>query len=158
MSVKANRMARHHRRNKERSFSLNMVSLMDIFTILVFFLLVTSTESQVVSQPKNITLPESVATKSPKQNTVIIVSENHIKFFGKTYKYNPKRINSAEMTGFIRQQIISHGIHKLDKSKRSITIMGDKSIPYAILRTVMLSVAATNIQNISFAVLKKSEG
>ena len=151
-------MARHHRRNKERSFSLNMVSLMDIFTILVFFLLVTSSESQVVSQPKNITLPESVATKAPKQNVVIAVSQNHIKFLGKTYRYNPKRINSAEMTEFIRQQIISRGIHKLDKSKRSITIMGDKSIPYSILRTVMLSVAATNIQNISFAVLKKSEG
>lgn len=131
---------------------------MDIFTILVFFLLVTSSESQVVSQPQNIKLPESVATKSPKQNTVIIVGEDHIKFFGKTYKFNPKNINTAGMTDFISKQIISRGIHKLDKSKRSITIMGDKSIPYSVLRTVMLSVAATNIQNISFAVLKKSEG
>lgn len=158
MSVKANRMARHHRRNRERSFSLNMVSLMDIFTILVFFLLVTSSESQVVSQPKNITLPESVATKAPKQNTVIIVSSDTIKLFGSTYKFNQNRMNSKEITDFIREQLISRGIDKMEKNKRSITIMGDKSTPYSVLRTVMLSVAATNIQSISFAVLKKSEG
>lgn len=151
-------MARHHRRNRERSFSLNMVSLMDIFTILVFFLLVTSSESQVVSQPKNIILPESVATKAPKQNTVIIVSSDTIKLFGSTYKFNANKMNSNEITDFIRKQLMSHGIHKMEKAKRSITIMGDKSTPYDVLRTVMLSVVATNIQNISFAVLKKSEG
>lgn len=158
MSVKSNRMARHHRRNRERSFSLNMVSLMDIFTILVFFLLVTSSESQVISQPKNIVLPESVASKTPKHNTVIIVSSNEIRLFNKVYKFNPKNMNEMAITNFIRQQLIAKGIPKMEKDKRSITIMGDKSTPYAVLRTVMLSVAATNIQNISFAVKKKSEG
>lgn len=158
MSVKTNRMARHHRRNKEKSFSLNMVSLMDIFTILVFFLLVTSSESQVVSQPKNIVLPESVATKTPKQNTVILVSENKVEIFGESIKINPKRMNEKAITNFIREKLMARGIHKMEKSKRSITIMGDKSTPYTVLKTVMLSVAATNIQNISFAVLKKSEG
>ena len=106
MSVKTNRMARHHRRNKEKSFSLNMVSLMDIFTILVFFLLVTSSESQVVSQPKNIVLPESVATKTPKQNTVILVSENKVEIFGESIKINPKRMNEKAITNFIREKLM----------------------------------------------------
>lgn len=158
MSVKTNRMARHHKRNKEKSFSLNMVSLMDIFTILVFFLLVTSSESQVVSQPKNILLPESVATKSPKQNTVIIVSADKIELLGASMKFNPRSMDDKAITNFIRNKLIERGIDKLDKSRRTITIMGDKSTPYSVLKTVMLSVAATNIQNISFAVLKKSEG
>ena len=41
MSRRAKRMDRHHRRNKGNAV-LNLVSLMDIFTILVFFLLVNS--------------------------------------------------------------------------------------------------------------------
>lgn len=151
-------MARHHRRSKDRTLSLNMVSLMDIFTILVFFLLVTSSESQVVSQPKNILLPESVATKTPKQNTVIIVSSDKVELFGETMKFDPKHMDDKAITSFIRNKLMERGIHKMDKTKRSITIMGDKSTPYTVLKTVMLSVAATNIQNISFAVLKKSEG
>lgn len=158
MSVKSNRMARHHRRSKGKSFSLNMVSLMDIFTILVFFLLVTSSESQVVSQPKNITLPESVATKIPKQNIVIIVNNDKIELFGKEIKINIHKLNDSEVNKFIREQLVARNIHKAAKSKRSVTIMGDKTIPYSVLKSVMLSVAATNIQNISFAVLKKSEG
>jgi biopolymer transport protein ExbD len=151
-------MARHHKRAKEKSFSLNMVSLMDIFTILVFFLLVTSSENQVVSQPKNILLPESTASKSPKQNTVIIVNNNKIELLGESLPIEIKNIDNKRITRFIRSKLTSRGIHKKDKSQRSITIMGDKSIPYSVLKTVMLSVAATNIQNISFAVLKKSEG
>lgn len=158
MSVKSNRMARHHRRSKQKSFSLNMVSLMDIFTILVFFLLVTSSESQVVSQPKNIKLPESVASKTPKQNIIIVVNSNKIELFGKKISINIKNLNEDHVNKFIRDQLVSRGIHKMDKQKRSVTIMGDKSIPYSVLKSVMLSVAATNIQNISFAVLKKSEG
>ena len=158
MSVKSNRMARHHSRSKEKTLSLNMVSLMDIFTILVFFLLVTSTESQVVTQPKNILLPESVASKIPKQNIVIVVSNNKIELFGKKITINTKRLDEKRVAQFISEQLKSRGIDKMEKRKRSVTIMGDKTIPYSTLKSVMLSVAATNIQNISFAVLKKSEG
>ena len=158
MSVKTNRMARHHRRSVDKSASLNMVSLMDIFTILVFFLLITSTDSQVVSQPKNVKLPESVASKSPKHNVIIVVSNNRIELLGKKLEINSKNLNSKRISQFISSQLIARGIHKMKKGQRSVTIMGDKSIPYSALKIVMLSVAATNIQNISFAVLKKSEG
>ncbi|MCH8101169.1 MAG: biopolymer transporter ExbD, partial [Proteobacteria bacterium] len=40
-SGRAKRMEKHHKRNKAMG-TLNLVSLMDIFTILVFFLLVNS--------------------------------------------------------------------------------------------------------------------
>ncbi|MEJ2362362.1 MAG: hypothetical protein P8Z75_13220 [Gammaproteobacteria bacterium] len=39
-SHRTRRMERHHKRNKKTA-TLNMVSMMDIFTILVFFLLVS---------------------------------------------------------------------------------------------------------------------
>jgi len=42
-SHRAARMDRRHKRGKKAGVALNLVSLMDIFTILVFFLLVNST-------------------------------------------------------------------------------------------------------------------
>ena len=51
MSRRAKRMQMHHARRKDRNAALNMVSLMDIFTILVFFLLVNATSSEVLPSP-----------------------------------------------------------------------------------------------------------
>ena len=77
MSRRAKRMERHHKRNK-RGAALNMVSLMDIFTILVFFLLVSSTTVQDLPNTKEIKLPESIAEKLPKETVVIVVGSNDI--------------------------------------------------------------------------------
>ena len=57
-SARAKRMAKHHRRNKGKG-TLNLVSLMDIFTILVFFLLVNSSDVQTLPNAKDLQLPES---------------------------------------------------------------------------------------------------
>ena len=71
-SRRSARMARHHKRNKARAASLNMISLMDIFTILVFFLMVTASESDPLPTLKDIKLPESTAQKIPKENIIVI--------------------------------------------------------------------------------------
>ena len=57
---RAARMDRHHKRHKQ-GVSLNLVSLMDIFTILVFFLLVNSSDVEVLPNAKDVQLPESIA-------------------------------------------------------------------------------------------------
>ena len=64
MSRRAKRMDRHHKRNKGRAV-LNLVSLMDIFTILVFFLLVNSGEVQVLPNAKALSLPPNRSRKRP---------------------------------------------------------------------------------------------
>jgi len=51
LSRRAKRMQQHHARKNDRNATLNMVSLMDIFTILVFFLLVNATNSEVLPTP-----------------------------------------------------------------------------------------------------------
>jgi len=76
-SRRAKRMSRHHARSK-RSASLNMVSLMDIFTILVFFLLVSSSSVQDLPNAKKIQLPESASVQLPKETVVIIVGAKDI--------------------------------------------------------------------------------
>ena len=82
-SRRARRMQRHHERRGDKSASLNMVSLMDIFTILVFFLLVSAANSDILPTPKNIKLPLSTAENLPKENLVIMVGDDTILLQGK---------------------------------------------------------------------------
>ena len=77
MSRRAKRMDRHHKRNKGRAV-LNLVSLMDIFTILVFFLLVNSGEVQVLPNAKALVLPESKAIQEPKETLAVMVNRDEI--------------------------------------------------------------------------------
>ncbi len=74
LSRRARRMQQHHARSKDRNAVLNMVSLMDIFTILVFFLLFNSSGDHQLPSTKAIKLPESVAEEKPRENLVILVS------------------------------------------------------------------------------------
>ena len=40
---------------------------------------------------------------------------------------------------------------------KAVTIMGDKHIPYKLLRKVMVTCARANFSEVSFAVLRKNE-
>jgi len=77
-SAKAKRLKRHHRRGKQQS-KLNLVSLMDIFTILVFFLMVnSSSDVQVLNQDNAIKLPDSSAQQPPGDVLALTVTDNDI--------------------------------------------------------------------------------
>jgi hypothetical protein len=73
-SGRAKRMEKHHKRNKSLG-TLNLVSLMDIFTILVFFLLVNSSDVETLPNAKDLQLPESIAETKAKETVVIMIGE-----------------------------------------------------------------------------------
>ena len=75
MSQRAKRMERRNDRGK-KNVALNLVSLMDIFTILVFFLLVNSGQVETLPNAKDLKLPQSVAEQKARENVVIIVTDD----------------------------------------------------------------------------------
>ena len=162
-SRRAKRMAQHHSRNK-RSATLNMVSLMDIFTILVFFLLVSSTTVQDLPNSKQIKLPESVADKLPKETVVIVVSKEDVLVQGKkiTDLRTIARSNKAEVTPLLvalQDQAKKIIVKKAPDGKpvnRDVTIMGDQKIPYGVLKKIMYTCTLASYGNISLAVTRKS--
>ena len=77
LSGRAARMKRHHKRHK-RTTTLNLISLMDIFTILVFFLLVNSGDVQTLPNAKDLALPESVAEQRARETVVVMVTEENL--------------------------------------------------------------------------------
>lgn len=152
-------MKRHHARGADKNASLNMVSLMDIFTILVFFLLVSAASSDILPTPKNIKLPRSTAESLPKENLVIIVGENKILLQGKEVSdmksvAESKNLMIMPLYNELNKLVSSADSEQKKKSmtNKGVTILGDKEIPYALLKKVMLTCSAAKFVNISFAV------
>ena len=128
LSRRAKRMNQHHARGHKRNAMLNMVSLMDIFTILVFFLLVNATSTQVLPSPKNITLPEAAAEKLPSRNLVIAVDERVIRLQGKaivTVKDALKGDRNSIKPLFNALRLASTTVKDIT-DKQGVTIMGDQ--------------------------------
>ncbi|WP_455365929.1 ExbD/TolR family protein [Kaarinaea lacus] len=163
-SRRAKRMERHHQRHKKGG-GLNMISLMDIFTILVFFLLVSSTTVQDLPSTKKIKLPESVADKLPKETVVIVVSNEDILVQGNKIVDVKSVINSekpeiTELKEALLNQAKRIIVKKTPDGKpinRDVTIMGDKEIPYRLLKKIMYTCTLASYGNISLAVTRKTE-
>ncbi|ABD82816.1 ExbD/TolR family protein [Saccharophagus degradans] len=156
-SIHAKRMARHHKRNSVPK--LNLVSLMDIFTILVFFLLVNSSEVEVLQSNKDIDLPQSIAEKKPDNNLIIMISQDNIIVGGRSIVTveNAVAEEGLNITA-LADELARRAKNKPYKNEeeatkgRSVTIMGDKSIPYTMIKKVMSTCANSDFRNISLAV------
>lgn len=163
LSHRAKRMDRRHKRS--RVATVNLVSLMDIFTILVFFLLVNSSNTTQLPNQKAIQLPESIAEELPKETLVIMVNNNNILVNGRHVESVANAIKMPsdtipELQKELRYQAsrAPAPVNELGVAEREVTIMGDKAIPYKLLRKIMMTCSTNEFSNISLAVLKKMEG
>lgn len=161
-SARAKRMEKHHRRNKGAG-ALNLVSLMDIFTILVFFLLVNSSDVQTLPNAKDMKLPESIAEKKPEETVTILIGKTDILVQGEPVASIEEVLATKgnDIPG-LREALLSQNDRVLrraaneDVAGREVTIMGDKDIPYRLLKKVMATCTKSDYGQISLAVLQKS--
>ncbi len=161
-SARAKRMERRHDRGK-KGLALNLVSLMDIFTILVFFLLVNSSDVEVLPNAKEIQLPESIAETKAQESVVILISEEFIIVQGTPVaKVADVMRRQGNDIPELRQALLSQNDRVLRKEAqddiagREVTIMGDKDIPYRLLKKVMATCTESDYGKISLAVLQRS--
>lgn len=145
------------------SLDMNLVALIDIFTILIFFLLAQVGPLETLPSPKAVQLPVSSADKEPKPTVVLVVSETEILVEGR--KVADLRTVAAQKDDLIAtlkaeldQQALRVAVRAENKkSTNAITIMSDKDVPYAVLRKVMVTCATANFGDVSFA-LRRKEG
>jgi len=155
LSRRARRMNQHHARSK-RNAVLNMVSLMDIFTILVFFLLVNATSAEILPSQKDIVLPDSTSEKLPLQNLVIAVDKDVIRLQGTPIISVKDALKTSQTIKPLYAALRANkGKTKNIVDKKGVTIMGHKQIPYQLLKKIMLTCAGAEYTNISFAVNQK---
>jgi len=161
-SGRAKRMEKHHKRNKGAG-ALNLVSLMDIFTILVFFLLVNSSDVQTLPNAKELQLPESIAEDKAKETVVIMIGQTDLIVQGTPVaKIADIIATKGNDIPELREALLSQNDRVLrreaqeDIASREVTIMGDKDIPYRLLKKVMATCTESDYGQISLAVLQKS--
>src|SRR5690554_4097706 len=123
-------MAKRHRRS-QNSPKLNLVSLMDIFTILVFFLLVNSSDVEVLSSDKSIELPTSVADTQPETALVVMLNSEQILVGGRPVA-QVATIGDEPLIDALLEELNYRASHaplltaEQEQKGRPITIMGDK--------------------------------
>jgi len=155
---------RAERGSRNRSMvDLNLVSLIDIFTILIFFLLANASEVEVLPSAKAVRLPESTAEKSPKETVVVVVSNEDILVQGRKVATVAEAMKTeGDLIEPLKTELDYHAGRQLIRKEKepkgkAITIMGDKEIPYRLLRKIMVTCARANYSELSFAVIQKGK-
>lgn len=160
--MKNSRRMKRMARNKKKVPSLPLTSLMDVFTILVFFLLFHSSGSEVVEAPKQIKLPDSVVEAKPRETVVILVSPEDVVVQGeaviKTVDLLDNKIDTVaqitEKLERLERNIIGISTRTAVESKE-VTILADKSIPFRALKKIMSTCTGSGFGKISLAVTQK---
>ena len=150
-------------RNKRKTSGLMLTPLMDVFTILVFFLLFHSSGRDVLETPKQIKLPDSIVETKPRESVVILVSPREVLVQGEAVVgtpvlYDDRVGNVREVTERLQQldrNIIGISTKTVAESKE-VTILADKTIPFKVLKKIMTTCTDSGYGKISLAVVQKA--
>lgn len=158
MSLRAKRKFRKEKR-KRPLVLLNLVSLVDMFTILLCFLLVNAPEGEVLDNEFNVNLPESVSEIHPNANLILTLSAQDIKVAGKSVMAVQQAVADGEVILPALQQALAaeaaahpYADDAAREKGRSITIMGDSAVSYALLKKIMATCATSEYRNIALAI------
>ena len=149
-------------RNRLKITKMNLTSLMDVFTILVFFLLVNSGSVEILDTPKEVTLPESGVETKPRETVVVFISPTEVLvqgqlvamvddiLAGKANVLDPFAARLAEFKG----SVIGASTLAVSTSQE-VTILADKSVPFTVIMTVMSTCTGEGFENVSLAVTQR---
>jgi len=150
-------------RSKKKTAGLSLVSLMDVFTILVFFLLTNSSSTEVLTNPKEIALPDSVVESKPRETIVIFVSADVILLQGEVIMKTAELVGAkGDIIVNLRDKLIKQrknviGVNtKTVAESKEVTILADKKIPFKYLKKIMSTSTSAGYGKISLAVIQKA--
>ena len=154
---------RAERRGRNQTMvDMNLVSLIDVFTILIFFLM-SNVGVETLATTRAVKLPESLAQKTPKETLMVVVTGSEILV---NTKVVASVVDAIAVDGDLIQplkaeldlQVGREVVLKANEAdSKRVTIMGDKDIPYRLLRKVMATAARSGYTDVSFAVRQRFE-
>ena len=160
MSSRARRMLQHQLRNKAEA-ELNLIPMIDILSVMVSFLLVYSTEVEVVQNSKGIEIPQSIAEARPRETVVVMLTRDELFVQGeRVASIDEVRAVADGIIAPLRQALTRPGVGGRAVTAgddREITVMADKSLPYEVLKKVMSTCTDADYGRISFALLQKDK-
>ena len=162
ISNRARRMMTHHLRNRAEG-ELNLIPMIDILSVLVSFLLVYSTEVEVVQNSKGIEIPESIVESKPRETVVVMLTKDELFVQGERVasideiRASTETIIAPLRDALKRPRLIGEKMAERDLAGREVTVMGDKNLPYEVLKKVMATCTDADFGRISFALTQKDK-
>ena len=161
--MRNSRRLKRMKRNRVKIGKMNLTSLMDVFTILVFFLLVNSGSVEVVEAPKDVKLPESRVESKPRETVVISISPEDILIqgmlagsVGDVLEGNNLPLeNVRARLAELKQNVIGINTQAVADSQE-VTILADRSVPFTVVKQVMSTCTGEGYENVSLAVIQKN--
>ena len=143
---------------------LNLIPMIDILSVLVAFLLVYSTDVEVLQNSKGVSIPQSRTDVRPKQSVVVMVTKDAVLVQGEIVaslaQASDPRTELIEPLRLVLQRPIA-GLDAAARdaalTSQEVTVMADKDLPYEVLRKVLATCTAASYGKISLAVLQKEK-
>jgi biopolymer transport protein ExbD len=141
---------------------MNLTSLMDVFTILVFFLLVNSGTADTLETPKEVDLPLSIVESKPRETVVIFVGREQVVVQGEPVALVADILDAPgediepimARLAMIKKNVIGSNTLQVAESQE-VTILADKSIPFSVVKRIMSTCTSQGYGHISLAVIQR---
>jgi biopolymer transport protein ExbD len=153
---------KRHRQRRHGASHFALIPFIDMMTILVVFLLAHTADVEILPNTKNISIPQSISDRKPDAAVVVMVTKDSIYVDGQLVGALADVIADQEpffaplKTALVAQNARSlPGGQQADTSKREVTIMGDKSTPYSVLKKIMVTCSEAEYGKVSFAVVER---
>jgi biopolymer transport protein TolR len=152
-----------HRQRGHHGTHMALVPFIDMLTMLVVFLLLHSSDVEILPNTKNITIPQSIAELKPRETVVVMVTTEDLLVNGRAVA-KLADVNNASATLIIeplrlalKEQVDSSLRYsaQVDLADREVTIMGDKNTPFTVLKRVMATATAADYGKVSLAVIQR---
>lgn len=154
-SARGERIARRARRST--SSDLNLTSMMDIFTILVFFLMVNSGNVEVLPNPKSLKLPESSIVANANDTLTLMVTRNEIVVNGREVMTLAELAKGPSVLPKLKAELenipLSPATEAQPASRGEVNIMADRNTSFALVKKVMATCSEARFSKISLAVI-----
>ena len=159
-SRRKKRMSRSKR--KGGSTGMMLTSLMDIFTVLVLYLIVNQGTGVTLDAPKSVKIPESVVETSPRNSVVMAVSNTDVYIQGELIiKVADVLESKQDYIEPVRQEMLRIKELAAERGDKGIsesgevTILADRGVPFKILKKLMSTSSSAGFDKISLAVNQK---
>jgi biopolymer transport protein TolR len=138
-----------------------LVPMIDMLVILVVYMLVHTADYEILPNTKNITIPQSESESRPHESTVMMVTRDTIFVNGTpTASVADIEAGAAPAMAALRTSLSAETqkrtlLQANDAAAREVTVMADKSLPYGLLKKIMLTATAADVGKLSLAVIEK---
>jgi biopolymer transport protein TolR len=153
---------KRHRKRMHGASHFALIPFIDMMTILVVFLLAHTADVDILPNTKSIAIPQSISDRKPSAAVVVMITKDSLYVDGQlisslqTLMANQGPFFAPLKTALMAQNDRSlHAAQQTDIAKREVTIMGDKSTPYSVLKKVMLTCSEAEYGKVSFAVVER---